>query len=413
MPVELPVSDLQEAAPEPPRAIVWLVLFVVCLVAGMVDTVLTWPKTEPTGSTWFWTRGLILPTVAWGIAFIFRSFYYDDERNRLLAEDDALQKDRAVALQFASEPLAVLGCAYLSGLGSSGVASQIAHEKKALNAQQSSSSDETIRHTALALFDDQTALGRYRSCFLELLDRIANDVAAVPRNVPLSVRLHFAEQADGDALLGMWQACWREYELRPAKAVRLRPEQGLMALDEWLDIRGGPSLEKFILFVSVQLHDTSPKKNSAEAAVALMLGWAALAGRRGIKPLALLNRPVEAESTLLNDAIPTALLWGETSASDISDLWQAGLEKLDKPALIQSTSDLALGISRTEDLSGIHDIDKALGNPGVAAGWLATALAIEHVTQSGKPQLIAWRERSLRLAVAQPATKEIEMKIKI
>jgi hypothetical protein len=118
-------------------------------------------------------------------------------------------------------------------------------------------------------------------------------------------------------------------------------------------------------------------------------------------------------ATRVNDVMSTTLLWGETNASHVSDLWQAGLKKEDKPALIQSTSDLSLGISRTEDLSGIHDIDKALGNPGIAAGWLAAALAIEHAAQSGKPQLIAWREGSLRLAVAQPAAKAIEVESKV
>lgn len=176
-----------------------------------------------------------------------------------------------------------------------------------------------------------------------------------------------------------------------------------MALDAWLDIKGGPALEKFTLFVSVQLHDR-PSENSAEAAVALLLGWAPLAERRGLKPLAMLHRPVEADETALNVAIQKVLLWGKATAVQINDLWQVGLERKDKPALINSASDLSLGVLQADNFAGIHDIDLALGYPGVAAGWLATALAIEHALQTDGPQLISWRERSLRLAIAQPIT---------
>jgi hypothetical protein len=178
-----------------------------------------------------------------------------------------------------------------------------------------------------------------------------------------------------------------------------------MALDGWLDIRGGPELEKFTLFVSVQLHH-KPPPNSAEAAVALLLGWAPLAERRGFKPLALLHRPVEVDAMVLSAAVPLALLWGKAEASQLNDLWQAGLKGKDKSALVQAASDLSLGISQSDELSGIHDIDVAMGDPGVAAGWLALVLAVEHAAMTGKPQLMATREGALRLAITQPAKEQ-------
>jgi len=412
MPVELPLSGSSKTDPPLPSTVVWLGLSLVVMLVGVIGGLLTWPKIEPTGSAWFWARIVVLPALGACITFSLRQCRYDSEINRVRAEEETYQEDREEAVQFAAEPLAVLGCAYLSASGSAQVAGKIVQGDSALGAQSLHPSSDAVRHTSLVLLDAEEGRGRYGPCFTKILDLMAEAVAAVPRNVPLGVRLHLPADTDQHSLLATWHECWEKKGLRRAKAKLLPPAQGLMTLDEWLDVPGGPSLEKCILFVSVQLHDIPPE-NSAEAAAALLLGWAPLAGRRGMKPLAFLHRPVEAESMLLNDAIPMTLLWGETNASHIGDLWQAGLKKEDKPALIQSTSDLSLGISQTVNLSGIHDIDRALGNSGVAAGWLAAALAIEHAAQSGKPQLIAWREGSLRLAVAQPPMKAIEVESKV
>jgi hypothetical protein len=404
MPVELPVPTSEATPPKPPRAIVWLGLFVVCILANVVGTLLTWPDANPTSSAWFWVRLLAFPTLAWSLAFGLRLHYYQEEVNRLAAEEDALAEDRATAMQFAREPLAIVGCAYLCSLGNANAANTIAQGRAELGALTPRSGGEAIRHTALSLSEDVKEPGRYRACFMELLDLIADKLAGIPLTAPFSVSLHLPSDSAQTLLLETWETCWLERELRPAQASLLPAGQGLMTVDKWLDVQGGPALEKFTLFISAQLHDTPPQ-NSAEAAVALLLGWAPLAERRGVKPLAMLHRPVEAASEILNDTIPTALVWGQTTASQIDDLWQAGLEKADKPALAKSASDLTLGVAGTDKLAGIHDVDTAIGHAGVVAGWLAVALAIEHATHLAKPQLIAWRDGTLRFAVVQPAAQ--------
>jgi hypothetical protein len=392
----MPRSD---TPPAPPKPIVWLAVFVVIMLAGGASTLLGWPRTEPTGTTWFWICTLVFPALAWCILFGLRLHYYNEEMDRQQAEDETREVDRAEAIRFASEPLAVLGHAYLSALGSLGVASG----QTALHAETAESGGDAIRHTALTLADDDGSVGRYRSGFMELLGPIADAINAVPRNLPFKVRLDFPPEVDQALLLNTWQTCWQECEFRPADASLCATERGAMELDGWLDIRGGPELEKFTLFVSVQLHH-EPPSNSAEAAVALLLGWAPLVERLGLKPLALVHRPVEVDLISLNAAVTLGLLWGKAEALQLNDLWQAGLERKDKSALVQVASDLSLGISQSDQLSGIHDIDVAIGDAGVAAGWLALVLAIEHAAMTGKPQLMATRKSTLRLAIAQPAT---------
>jgi hypothetical protein len=398
MPVELPMPR-SDTPPAPPKPIVWLAVFVIVMLAGGGSTLLGWPKTEPTDTAWFWICTLVFPALAWCILFGLRLHYYNEEMDRQQAEDETREVDRTEAIGFASEPLAVAGLAYLSALRSIDVASGTT----VLQAETVESGGGAIRHTVLTLADDEGSVGRYRSSFMELLGQIADAINAVPRNVPFDVRLAFSPEVDQVLLLNAWQACWRECEFRPAEASLCPTERGVMELDEWLDVRGGPELEKFILFISVQLHH-KPPPNSAEAAVALLLGWAPLVERLGLKPFALLHRPVDIDSMPLNAAVSRALLWGKAEAVQLNDLWQAGLKGKDKSALVQAASDLSLGISKSDQLSGIHDIDVAIGDPGVAAGWLALVLAIEHAEMTGKPQLMATRESTLRLAIARPAT---------
>ncbi|GAB7534818.1 hypothetical protein [Burkholderia sp. 3C] len=398
MPVDLPDVEPSDAQPKPPRAIVWLGVFVVVMLAGVVIALLTWPKGEPTQTAWFWVRLLAFPALAWCTLFGLRLHYHDDEIQRLQAQREVLVEDRERALLFASEPLAVLGHAYLTEPGSENLAGSIANRELALSAQTSATGTDAIRHTALAFTDDAENPGRYRACFTALIERIAGSVSAVPGKVPLRVCLQLPADVDQQALLGVWQSCWTAKHLRPVMAKLLPAATGVMALDEWLDIRGGPSLEKATLFVSVQLYD-APQQSSAEAAVGVLLAWAPLAERCALNAQAFLHRPVEAGASGLDAAISSALLWGKATAAEVGDLWQAGLFSTDKSALLQAASDTKLAVSQTSAFAGLHDVDLAIGNPGVCAGWLAIALGIEHAAQLGVQQFIAWHEGTLRLAV--------------
>ncbi|WP_246184168.1 hypothetical protein [Paraburkholderia bonniea] len=371
------------------------------MLTGVISTLLIWPKTTPTGSAWFWICLLVFPGLAWCVAFGLRLHYYDDETARLQAEAETREQDRAETIRFASEPLAVLSSVYLCALGP-GAAYGMTQQAMTLNTQKPLSGGHSIRHTALA-FLGADVRERYSDCFIKLLSQMHASLETIPQHVPLDVQLQISADKHQSTLLALWQICWQTFGYRPAPATLLSPTTGLMSVDTWLDIQGGPALEKFTLIVSVQLHDTPPQ-NSTEAAVALLLNWAPLAERHGLQPLARLHRPVEATTNALDDALATTLLWGDVTAPEVNHLWQAGLEPHDKSALVQGASNLAFGVSQTEALSGIHDIDAALGHPGVASGWLACALALEHAAQSSTPQLIACREGTLRLAIAQPAT---------
>ena len=408
MPVELPEVEPLGDAPEPPRAMVWLGVFIVVMLSGVVIAVLTWPKGEPTNTAWFWVRLLALPALTGCALFGLRLHYYDEKIQRRQAQRDVRTKEWQTALRFASEPLAILDSAYLTAPGREHVAAKIADAELVLSAETSAAGADAVRHTALQLNGHAEFPGRYRACFRGLIERIAGSVTAIPYKVPLTVHLSLPADVDQEALLTLWQSCWTASNLRPVKAQLLAAARGVMSLDEWLDIRGGPSLEKASLIVSVQLHDASPQ-SSAEAAVGVLLAWAPLADRYALKTQAWFHRPVEAGAAALSGELSKALVWGKTTAIEAADLWQAGLSQSDKRTLLQAASDTKLAVSQIEGFKGLHDVDRAIGNPGICAGWLAIALGAEHAAQTSRPQLIAWHEGALRLAVIRASLAQKQM----
>jgi hypothetical protein len=402
MPVELPSAQWDTTPPAPPRLVVWLGILIVIVLASVTWTLLTWPKGVPTQTAWFWARLFAFPALAWCFLYGLRWLYHEQEAVRLQAEDEALAAERAAALLFAREPLAMLAVDYLCALGSSGVAARIADGERKLESRLTLSGDASVRHTALEI-PGLTQEDRFQSCFEALLRRLNTVLTQIPRRVPLTVYLALPPEAMQDKVLQLWQRCWEAAGCHASDTVALSLGQGVMALDDWLDIRGGPALEKFALFVAVQLHDV-PSDNSAEAAVALLLGWAPLAEKMGLNASALLHRPVCDGVISVSETMSRAILWGNTEANNIGDLWVAGLEKDDHHALMQAASDVSVGLTTSEQAGAIHDMDTALGHAGVAAAWLALALAAERASHQRKPQLAASRQCTLRMAVLLPAS---------
>ncbi|HET7329369.1 hypothetical protein [Dyella sp.] len=379
---------------------------IVIVVGGAVSTLLTWPKGEPTNTVWFWLRLLGFPALASLLAYGLRLHYCEQETARLQAEDDVLAEDTAKAIQFAREPLAVLASTYVCAFENNAAEKIVARQSR-LEAHRPANGKFAIRHTALSQFNQTSLLNRYRSCFDGLLQHIGPSLHQLPTKVPLEVHLQLPTDAVHDGIVEAWRDCWQSAGFQSVETTLVPQELGVMALDAWLDIRGGPGLEKFALFVAAQLHD-KPPANSAEAVAALLLGWAPLTERKGLTASALLHRPVQEEKDNVNEAMSRAIQWGNSEATKIHDLWQTGLEPSDRSALMQTAADLSLGLSQSEDGGGIYDVDAAVGHAGVASAWLALALAVEHTSHTQRPQAVATRQTTLRVTVIQPATTIME-----
>lgn len=405
MPVELPPEDCGERKPSPPNLIVWLVLLVVTMASGIALTLARWPAGEPTNTARFWIDLFVRPFLVWAAAFGVRTLYREQECARIDAENAALSEDRRKAVRFASEPLAVLGYAYLTGAGSSDVSALI---RKADNKDTSIPDDGTQagRYELLRLAGDDDDPTRYRACFNELIALVSESVRALPLDVPFTVRLHLPEMDDRSAaLLGSWEAIWKAAKLRSASASLVASGRGMMELDEWLDIRGGPMLERCVLYVGVRLRDV-PSDSGAEAASAILLGWAPLARRQAVRVMALVHRPVESGAGDIEPAMERASMWGRTTLDAVKDVWQIGVRGVGKVRIAKKYSKIwPENDSRSAGQGGLRDVTAWLGDVGPASGWLAVALAIENALQERSPQLVACRESTFRFAVVQPDDK--------
>jgi len=406
MPVEFPSALLDDKRRSSPRPTVWLALLVLFVAVGAGWTLLSWPEGQPTGVPWFWMRLLGYPMLAWAALFGIRLHFHEERGNRRQALHEVRQIDRQEAIAFGAEPLAVLGAVHVSAMGDSGAAARIVKHESVLQARTLTPRMPPIRHARLAFAAEQP-VDRYRQAFQTLLAAIEAPLRALPIDVRCEVRLQLPADAEPERLLGVWKSCWRDSGLRPTEAALAPTETGLMALDEWLDAYGGQALEKFALFVAVQLH-ASPPPDSGEVAVAMLLGWAPLAERRDLTPIAMLHRPVACETDGLAGALETATLFGRSKPEEIHHLWHSGLSKADNVALLKSASAAALGAVQADGLTGVHDIDAALGRQGDAAAWSAAALAIDHVKHSNVAQLMACREHGLRVAVLAPVADRRE-----
>jgi len=224
----------------------------------------------------------------------------------------------------------------------------------------------------------------------------------VPSTIPFDVYLQVPEDLDGEQIRDAWHVCMKTLGVTLAEPFYLTKEEGWMAVDAWLDIRGGPSLEKFALFVAVQTSDDASPSRS-EAAVAMLMAWAPLAERIRFDAIAKLHRPVEVLADLGPAEVAECLLFGNAKAQEVSDIWQAGLHGEDENVLSKAASDLDLAVVRAEEPAGVHVIDAARGSMSGAASWLALALAAEHASETGTSQLVCIRQNSIRMAVVQPA----------
>ncbi|WP_235844787.1 hypothetical protein [Cupriavidus agavae] len=352
-------------------------------------------------TAWFWVRVLVFPTLAGMGLFGLRLMYFEQETERLKAEQAQWQKDHAEAVRFAQEPLAVVDFAYLCAFGAYDASARITGGNKLLQSQMPVTEGVAVRHTALPTLEGPLRADRFAAGFVDLLDRLDGTIHTLSHSIPLEVYLQLPEDIDQNELLERWQACWTRFGYRPVPTILLSPEQNVMETDTWLDAHGGPALEKFALFVSIQLHVTPPQ-NSTEAAVAVLLGWTPLAQRKGVSIRALWHRPAAAQEHILRDAMSTALQWGDAEAKKVADIWQAGLSSAEKSAVLKASSDLELAASKSDGLSGVHDIDLSLGNAGCATAWLAAVLAVERAAQTRIPQLVVTRQQGLQLAVVQP-----------
>jgi len=155
------------------------------------------------------------------------------------------------------------------------------------------------------------------------------------------------------------------------------------------------------LVLACQLQAGEDEPSSSELTVALLLAApdALVRARLPIKPQAYLCRAIMAESDGLETALATLLGADQVPPRRIKHFWFSHLNKLMRHAITTAIKDASLNVAT-------QDIDRAVGKPGHANGWLAQALAAQMVHHGQGAQLIATPCKTgvaLNVAGPQPA----------
>jgi hypothetical protein len=379
--------------PRPPSRVVWLALFAAFIVAGIVLTLTLWPKANSTRTWTFWAWMLAVPVLLYGIALACRlHLLYEMPALQAQAFNDERKKAIDHNIEFAQRPLALLGSAYLTAMGTRDVATRVACGEQVLAAQPTSTSAEVKRHTMLARSPSDSLEDALKHMFDLMLTALVPSLRYVAAEEKIAVWLFPADQATAEHAEAAWAQASNRLAHRFSRASQAYASKSLMTLDRWLDSSPHRTTVHYALLLAVERHDRVADA-SGEAVVALLLSDVL-----PNKNLPSDNTTVLVHRPVVNPACPewtplaTAIQWGGRTPEHISTIWRSGLaarsfdQIVDEYAHLQSGSPPTLPVA---PLPAVADVDAAIGDTGVAAPWLGLALAAEHATRTGMPQLVA------------------------
>ncbi|WP_042273116.1 hypothetical protein [Paraburkholderia heleia] len=396
LPPQKPVPDT------PPSRFVWTVVFFVLTLLGVFAVLMLWPAGEPTNTPWFWTCLSVFPMGIAGFVLLRRYSVY--EGRRLDAQDWNKASDQYAEQSFAREsiPVCVLGsAARVTGDDVAKGIEEIADGTLTLDPKTSSHEEnESTVARWIEPMDARLAADdaeRHAEVLEWLYDRLLTDLTEplgmLPLELALRVRLELSGYKGRTDALTLWKDKWRAHRLHPAHSFMASEAPGPMILDSWLDDQNGSLNTGAMLLVSISLNamlDGNPPEGSAEAGTGLLLVSTSTASRHELHPIATIHRPVRSENADLDHAMTCALRWGSSDVQKLGSAWMTGFDGETVGPLHTALSHLNRDTPRTDELREFN-LDRATGNAGPSAGWLAVAYAVQTALQTTTSQLIAQR----------------------
>ncbi|KPC54145.1 hypothetical protein [Amantichitinum ursilacus] len=407
MPFDL--DQIAPAQPVPPVKVAWaawLLLLVLIVAAGAAALLFGARRFLPTTPVAFWLTVPGLPALGWLILLCFA--IGRQQARQTAAQDINLQRavETGHALKVASIPLAVLAAAYqLDALAvkisSASVAERITRRQPQLrhSADPQTVDARWLEAPGRAWLPDMLDEPRQQAVLAWALEALFKQIkpalAALPEGVALRVFLHVDTQVADEAVRALWQDAWAKYASHlPASApVIARGLAALSTAEAWLERGDQPGQVPPTLLFALQLRpllQALPPAGSAEAAVMLLLAGTDAVRRFGLQPSAALHRPERRAPDRIEHGLRHALRWSGLTGATIAHQWlTGGAESAAQQALLSVFEKHPVGVRQTPELRGQHDLDRAIGNTGVAGEWLAVALVAEHLKGTGVPQLVA------------------------
>lgn len=229
---------------------------------------------------------------------------------------------------------------------------------------------------------------RLQTLFRALFCKLVPPLSFLPADQTVVVLLdHSSSVPEEKALVLFWEA-WQQSGVQ--QPVSILAGNGAQAIDYWLDHH--IHSESILLVVSWQYAPLNTPL-SAEAISGLLLGNRLT--QDVLPPLAFLHRPEAGGDGIdaLRYAITRALDWVPVNAAKPEHLWLSGFDAETKTyaTLMQAIDEV--GLKNVDPLTGFHNFNDFLGDPGNAAFWLAVAAAAQSIQQQPVHHLLISREQ--------------------
>lgn len=401
MPIDFARVPPRVAVPEPPRPskLLWAVLLGVVMCLGAALAIFLWPAGRPTNTVRFWFCVIGYPLLAWAFLLCCHLGYAYARRSVAIANNRVSNDEELKCHKLASAPLAVLGHAWCFSCDDqeNGIEGLVNGSVKMVSRSSRAVPELDVKARWLELpkkpfhaGNELTEHARHRVVSDWLLNRLVDgigvELAALPGRTALQVDLCIRSEMD----LANVRARLQELIAARAPALRVTVEASgehlsLFKTDAWHD---GLKPGEAHLLIAIQLRKAVSERlqdGVAETGVALLLGHPAIVRNMPANGTSLrLHRPAIGASDTASKPLELAARWGQADSTYIKTVWSHGLAE----ELVRSLKSSRQFGEQTRWV----DLGATVGTCDGAGAWLATALAAEHASLTGDPQLVLTQE---------------------
>lgn len=327
----------------------------------------------------FWVLAIGTPVVVWIVSFGFRMWLWSLQDSKANSFDRRREQWILSETRKARRALQILNMTFITAYQEdkqASVAVKMLNNHSIIISQLDWKGNEGKRLSRIATEPGETPELVISRLLSELIADLPVD--QFQENSSLAVILDISSSLSFPAVQEIWQEAWQESGI--ACAVEYVNSNGPGVVSHWLDNRIKD--EVMLLIVALQI-DPAASNNTAEAAVALLLGNRLT--QDTLEPLALLHRPDASSPGELREGMNMAAYNVPLKGNIVKNLWLAGLTSEQYAEVI--TCQNAHPAQNVADDSVIS-LDRSMGHAGAAAPWLAIAAATEISRQTQSPQMI-------------------------
>lgn len=268
------------------------------------------------------------------------------------------------------------------------IGSNLVKNENVFNPQLSWRGEEDIRLSQIVRAGGAKEEQHLQALFRALIRKLAQPLSFLPADHPVMVLLEHSSSVSEEKAFALFWDAWQQSGIK--QPVSTLTGSGAQAIDDWLDhhIRS----DAVLLVMSWQYAPLNTPM-SAEAISGILLGNRLT--QNVLPPLAFLHRPEagEGESDSLHYAISQALDWVPVKAEKPEHLWLCGVDAETEAHATLMKGIAAAGLKNVDPLTGFHNFNDFLGDPGNAALWLAVAGATQSIQQQPAHHLLISRDQ--------------------